>query len=215
MSEAFRHLMKIGQRIHHQVSDRKAPNRVYSIHEPEVACIVNSKIRKPLEFASKVSIATTVKSSRIVGGETFSGNPYDGSTLKQAVAGVPASTGASVTHVIVDNGYRGIKRWPDEVKVAIAGRKSLKPSLTKLLKRRQAVEPIIGHLKADHRMNRCFLKGPEGEALNALLAAVGFNFRKWLQAARQRLRSFLYLLLTEILALQPLALRSPQPFQTH
>ena len=50
---------------------------------------------------------------------------------------------------------------------------------TKLLKRRQAIEPIIGHLKSDHRMNRCHLKGERGDRLHAVLCAAGYNI-KWL-----------------------------------
>lgn len=38
---------------------------------------------------------------------------------------------------------------------------------------------VIGHLKADHRMNRCWLKGAVGDAINAVLSAAGYNLR-WL-----------------------------------
>ncbi len=54
------------------------------------------------------------------------------------------------------------------------------------LKRHQAVEPAIGHLKADHRMDRCWLAGTTGDALHAVLCAAGFNLR-WLMRAIARL----------------------------
>ena len=53
------------------------------------------------------------------------------------------------------------------------------------MKRRAAVEPIIGHLKAEHRMERNYLKGRGGDRINAALATVGFNFHlpiRWFAA---------------------------------
>ena len=64
--------------------------------------------------------------------------------------------------------------------------KSLTMPQRRWLKRRQAVEPAIGHLKSDHRMNRCWLKGKLGDALHAVLCAAGYNLR-WLMRAVPRL----------------------------
>ena len=43
------------------------------------------------------------------------------------------------------------------------------------------VQPIIGHMKSDTRMGRCFLRGLAGDAMNAILAAAGLNLRKLLR----------------------------------
>ena len=58
----------------------------------------------------------------------------------------------------------------------------MKPSEWRWFKRRSAIEPVIGHMKEDHRMDRNYLKGVEGDKMNALLAACGFNLRKLLRA---------------------------------
>jgi IS5 family transposase len=58
----------------------------------------------------------------------------------------------------------------------------MKPSEWRWFKRRSAVEPVIGHMKQDHRMDRNYLKGTEGDKINAILAACGFNLRKLLRA---------------------------------
>lgn len=80
----------------------------------------------------------------------------------------------------VDLGYRGVDADNPGVSIKHRGkRKQLNAEELKLLKRRQAIEPVIGHLKQDHRMDRCHLKGEQGDRLHAVLCAAGFNFR-WL-----------------------------------
>jgi IS5 family transposase len=52
------------------------------------------------------------------------------------------------------------------------------------MRRRPAVEPVIGHIKAEHRMGRNYLKGRDGDRVNAVLAAAGYNFGlllRWLE----------------------------------
>jgi Transposase zinc-ribbon domain/Transposase DDE domain len=84
-------------------------------------------------------------------------------------------------------------RWPDGVECPACGgaahceleKRGVTPAIKRELKRRAAVEPVIGHLKGDHRMDRNFLIGSHGDAANAVLAAVGYNFRRlaaWLKA---------------------------------
>ena len=71
--------------------------------------------------------------------------------------------------------------------------KSLTDHEKRLLKRRQAIEPLIGHTKADHRMDRCWLQGAMGDALHALSCAAGYNIRWLLRAmARLGLRGLFY-----------------------
>ena len=96
-------------------------------------------------------------------------------------------TGRSPQQVIVDLGYRGVDQDNPTVEIIHRGKyKSLTQQQRRWLKRRQAVEPAIGHLKSDHRMDRCWLKGQLGDALHAVLCAAGYNLR-WLMRAMVRL----------------------------
>lgn len=156
----------------------KDKNKLYALHAPEVECIGKGKARQPYEFGVKVGIAITAKKGLVVGARSFPGNPYDGDTLEEHLEQTAILTGVSPKTAIVDLGYRG--RQPDNITIVHRGkRKTLKPPQVKLLKRRQAVEPTIGHLKDEHRMRRCHFKGQLGDALNAVLAAAGYNIR-WL-----------------------------------
>ena len=89
-------------------------------------------------------------------------------------------TGMKPVTAYVDLGYRGVDADNPGIEIKHRGKKkSLTPQEWKLLKRRQAIEPIIGHLKSDNRMNRCHLKGQQGDSLHAVLCAAGYNIR-WL-----------------------------------
>ena len=131
----------------------------------------------------KVGIATTLQGNLIVGARTLPGNPYDGHTLNEQVeqAGIlMQATGMKPQTVYVDLGYRGVDQANPGIDIKRRGKfKSLTDQEKKMLKRRQAIEPIIGHLKADHRMNRCHLRGADGDSLHAVLCAAGYNIR-WL-----------------------------------
>ena len=184
MSKQMSELLDLSERVHAQTKDKASKNKVYSLHEPHMACIAKGKAHKPYEFGSKVSVASTILGAWIVGVKSFAGNPYDGSTLKEVMENMESVTGAPVRTVFADKGYRGSTHWPETCSVLLSGRRRLSPSLARLLKRRQAIEPVLGHLKQDHRMNRNFLKGTLGDTLNALLAGVAFNFHKLLRYFR-------------------------------
>jgi IS5 family transposase len=131
----------------------------------------------------KVGIAATLKHNLIVGARSFAGKPYDGHTLNEQLEQATIlmqETGQSPLTAYVDLGYRGVDADNPGVAIKHRGKyKTLTDKERKLLRRRQAVEPIIGHLKADHRMDRCYLKGDKGDRLNAVLCAAGYNIR-WL-----------------------------------
>ncbi len=160
--------------------------KIYSLHAPEVECIGKGKAHRPYEFGVKVSLATTLHRSKggqfIAHVKALPGNPYDGHTLATVLPEIEAQIGAPVTRVLADRGYRGHNAPPDmRFKVYIAGQKrGVTNAIKRELRRRSAVEPVIGHAKADHRMGRNFLKGPHGDAANAILAAAGYNFRRLL-----------------------------------
>ena len=174
------------QRIGAQSAQRKAIDgepKLYAWHAPEVDCISKGKARRPYEFGVKVGIASTFKGNLIVGARAFHRNPYDGHTLssqlEQATILMQDCAAAPET-VFVDLGYRGVDADNPGVRVVHRGKpKRLTAQERRQLKRRQAIEPMIGHLKADHRMDRCHLKGEYGDRLHAVLCAAGYNI-KWL-----------------------------------
>lgn len=169
---------------------RQDKNKLYALHAPEVECIGKGKARKPYEFGVKTSVAITHKSGLMVGARTFPGNPYDGHILSaqlEQVGILLQDTGKVPKEVFVDLGFRGVDADNPNVEIIHRGKaKSLTTGQWRLLKRRQAIEPSIGHLKADHRMDRCWLWGQTGDALHAVLCAAGYNIR-WLMRAALRL----------------------------
>jgi transposase, IS5 family len=177
LSEKLQESLRIAELINQQQKDDKG--KIYSMHAPEVECIAKGKVHKKYEFGCKVSVATTSKSNWVVGIDAVHGNPYDGKTLKETHQQVEKLTGQKVEEIFVDKGYKGTAHHPEGVKVYLAGRK-LKGILKKLLKRRSAIEPVIGHLKHDHRMERNHLLGKDGDRINAMLVGSGFNLRKLL-----------------------------------
>ncbi|MCH8842180.1 MAG: IS5 family transposase [SAR324 cluster bacterium] len=172
-------LLALAERIYSQ--QKKSKNKVYSVHAPEVACIAKGKVHKKYEFGCKVGVVSTSKKNWIAGVEAYHGNPYDGHTLVSAIDQATRLTGWTPQEAFCDKGYQGHNRLVG-TKVHLVGkrRKNLGRALKRWMKRRAAIEPIIGHLKADHRMNRNHYRGQQGDAANALLSAAGFNLRKLL-----------------------------------
>jgi IS5 family transposase len=164
---------------------RQSKNKLYSLHEPNVDCVSKGKAHKRYEFGVKASIVVTAKESFIVGARSYPGNPYDGHTLKDQLQQVETLTGKKPETCFVDRGYKG--SGVDDIKVLVAGQKRGVPKKEKpWMGRRNSVEPIIGHLKSDGKLRRCFLKGVLGDAINVILSACGQNLRKllkWLYCA--------------------------------
>lgn len=181
-------LMERAERFRTQ--QQKDKNKLYALHAPEVECIGKGKARKPYEFGVKASIAITHRSGLVVGARTFPGNPYDGHVLREQLeqtAILLEDIGKTPKEVVVDLGYRGVDHDNPGVQIIHRGKyRSLTVQQRRWLKRRQAVEPTIGHLKVDHRMDRCWLQGASGDALHAVLCAAGYNLR-WLLRAMVRL----------------------------
>jgi transposase, IS5 family len=202
-------LMERAERIRTQ--QPKDKNKLYALHAPEVECIGKGKARKPYEFGVKASLAVTHKSGLMVGARTFPGNPYDGHVLNEQLeqTGILLEdTGKVPKQVIVDLGYRGVDKDNPDVEIIHRGKyKSLTQQQRRWLKRRQAVEPAIGHLKSDNRMDRCWLQGQLGDALHAVLCAAGYNLR-WLLRAMVRLGLKALLLRPVFLTLMATVLRA-------
>ncbi len=181
----FRPMLFLAGRVLTQERGQRGP-KVYSLHAPETECIGKGKAHKPYEFGVKVSIATTVAPSRggqfVLAAKALPGAPYDGHTLSTVIPHVEALVGNEVRRIIADKGYRGHGMpAPYSMRVFVSEQKrGVTRQIKRELKRRSAVEPVIGHLKSDHRMNRNFLLGSAGDAVNAVLAAVGYNFARLL-----------------------------------
>lgn len=180
VDESLRELVALAERLLAQT--RTSKHKLYSVHAPEVECIAKGKAHKRYEFGCKASVATTSKSNWIVGAHALHGNPYDGHTLRGAIAQVERLTGQTPQDVMVDQGYRGHGYEGSAiVHVVRSIPKRATRALRRMLKRRAAIEPTIGHLKSGNRLDRNYLTGPEGDKINALLSAAGYNLRKLLR----------------------------------
>ena len=143
-------------------------NKLYSLHAPEVECLAKGKAHKRYEFGVKVSIAATNKSNFVVGVMALSGNPYDGHTLTGALEQVRRMSGQRIDEVL----WIGLPgAWRESKRSVYSGQKRgiTTQRLKRSLKRRQAIEPIIGHLKSDGLLGRNYLKGTLGDQMNVLL----------------------------------------------
>jgi transposase, IS5 family len=177
--------------------------KLYSFHAPEVECIGKGKARSPYEFGVKVSIVATNRCAPagqfVLHAQSLPGNPYDGHTLNDAIEGAQRLTGLQIERAYVDKGYRGHDA-PDPRRVFISGQKrGVFGVIKRELRRRSAIEPLIGHMKEEGHLGRCYLKGHAGDAANAILTAVGHNFRRILAWLRNLLRSIFHALLTVLI----------------
>ena len=201
----FAQLLSLAQRVRAQERHQRG-HKVYSLHAPEVECIGKGKAHKPYEFGVKVSVATTLKHCKggqfVTHVQALPGNPYDGHTLARVIPAMEQLIGNTIERLHADAGYRGHNAPPDyKFKIYTSKQKRrVTPQIKREMRRRSAVEPVIGHLKAEHRMDRNYLAFREGDANNAVLAAVGYNFRRLIRW----LRILWCLILTLILA-------SPKP----
>jgi IS5 family transposase len=179
--------------LNQQIKDK---NKIYALHEPDVVCISKGKSRNRYEFGSKVSLVMTHKKSLITSSQSLDNNPYDGHTLKSALTNAQEITQTKIDDAFVDKGYKGhgIDEEEDNIRIFISGKrthngKKLTKTLKKHLKRRQAIEPIIGHMKNDGKLNLSRLKGVIGDKINAVLAACGHNLRMILKHLRKLLKN--------------------------
>jgi IS5 family transposase len=155
LEDRFGPLLDLASRVRQQDQRQRGP-KVYSLHAPEVECIGKGKARAPYEFGCKVSIVTPVTAPKggqfVLHAKALHGNPYDGHTLGPVIAGLEKLTGVAVRRIHVDKGYRG-HNYPEKFKVWITGQvRRVTKAIRREMRRRAAVEPVIGHLKDDHRM---------------------------------------------------------------
>lgn len=176
--------LQLFRKVHGQ--KRSDKNKIYSLHEPDVLCIGKGKEHKKYEFGRKASIIWTKTTGIIVGAMSFTKNVYDGHTLPEVLEQTWQITQTCPKVAICDRGYKGYQDVGD-IKILRPGRpkKNDTPYQRRIarerFRRRAGIEPIIGHLKQDHRMARNYLKGVLGDAINLFMAAAAYNFRKWIR----------------------------------
>jgi IS5 family transposase len=174
--ELFKELV-VGAKLLIQAKEDK--NKIYSCHEPAVSCIAKGKAHKPYEFGAKACLVVTEKKG-----------------LAESLQKAEKVTGVEINRVVVDRGFRGHE--VTEKQVLISRTKGLAPTLRKALKRRQAIEPWIGHMKSDGKLGRCYLKGTTGDQMHGILVAIAHNFRMILRKLRHFYARFLKWAITEV-----------------
>jgi IS5 family transposase len=206
LAARFADLLALAHRVRFQ-DHRQRGHKVYALHAPEVECIGKGKARAPYEFGCKVSIATPATKPRggqfVLHAKALHGNPFDGHTLGPVLAELARQTGVTPRRIHVDKGYRG-HNHPEKFRVWITGQvRRVSKTIRREMKRRAAVEPVIGHTKAEHRMGRNYLKGRDGDQANAVLAAAGYNFSLLLRWLAGLLRALFRALLAAPPSAQP------------
>jgi transposase, IS5 family len=198
LEERFADLLALAVRVRLQDHRQRGP-KVYALHAPEVECIGKGKARAPYEFGCKVSVATPATKPKggqfVLHAKALHGNPFDGHTLGPVITELEALTGVETRRIHVDKGYRG-HNHAHKFRVWISGQvRRVTAPIRREMRRRAAVEPVIGHLKAEHRMGRNYLKGRDGDRINAVLAAAGYNFGLLLRWLERLLRALMRMLL--------------------
>ena len=179
-------LVKLSKGLIAQDKNTPGKEKIYSVHEPQVECIAKGKVHKRYEFGVKAGFVTASRTNWVLGAAALPGNPYDGNTLAQMLRQAEEISGVKPQHAYCDLGYRGHDYRGDcDVQVVNRFRKRKPRAILRWWKRRSAIEPVIGHVKSDHCMERNMLAGAAGDKLNAMLAAIGFNLVKLMRGLKR------------------------------
>jgi IS5 family transposase len=140
------------------------------------------KAHAPYEFGVKV----TFQATDALHVTALPRNPYDGHTLEKMIPAMEDTIGAEIERLLAEAGYRGHNApQSHKFRVFTAGQKRrTTPVIKREMRRRSAIEPVIGHIKSEHPIGRNYLAHSQGDATNAILAAAGYNFSlllKWLR----------------------------------
>jgi len=194
---------------------RISKDKIYSLHEPETCCISKGKEHKKYEFGNKASFVKT-NSGVIVGAMGFR-NEYDGHTLETALKQVNKLVGKYPKTAVVDRGYKGLNQVEEtSILLPKTPKKNqswyLSNKLRKAHQKRAAIEPIIGHIKQDHRLNRNFYKGVVGDNINIMLAAAGFNFKRMMNKYKSSFWHFFQTLIFKIIEVMNFNLKIKMAF---
>ena len=195
-------LVSLGKKVIDQtkqvLSGESPRNRIYSLHEPDVAVIKKGKSYPDCEFGSIVALSKN-DDGLILSHVEYQHNVADVKTLGQVITGIRRNTGKPPRDVTADRGFdQSLKkqencrrRWGVQ-RVAIPKKgktphpRSKESWFRKALRQRVKIEPVIGHLKCDHRMNRCRYRGAAGDTVNVVLATLAWNTKKVVHLHRQK-----------------------------
>jgi transposase, IS5 family len=183
--QTYRKELELYYRILNQ--KRTDKNKIYSIYKPFTSCIAKGKAHKQYEFGTKVGLTTTFKTLIITAIKSFEGNPHDSKTIAPLLEQMQSNINYTPKEVIYDRGGKGIKQIGN-TKIATPDYRPLKRDTLyqkrvkrKKYRRRAAIEPVIGHLKTDFRLNQNYLWGDNSPQINAFLAATGWNLKKMMK----------------------------------
>ena len=191
-----RKFSQILSQTHHLLERKRSDSKkIYSLHESHVDCISKGKAHKKYEFGCKVSLTITHREVGIITSiSALHGNPFDGHTLKAALASSEKNTIIKVKKAFVDEGYKG-----HGVEDAVVYRSRQKKGVTRRIKReinrRQAIEPYIGHIKSECKLGISRLKGIVGDKVNAISSAAAYNLKLIINHLREVLLQILCLMI--------------------
>lgn len=187
--------------------NRTDSDKIYSLYKPFTACIAKGKAHKQYEFGTKVGIITTSKRLIITAVKSFTGNPHDSKTIEPLLDQMQSNFNYVPQEVIYDRGGKGAKQIGSTI-ISTPDYRPLKRdteyqkrSKRKKFRRRAAIEPVIGHLKTDFRMNQNYLWGEDSPQINAFLAATGWNLKKMMKQLKEEFK-YLALYIYELLFLK-------------
>ncbi|MBC8236639.1 MAG: IS5 family transposase [Helicobacteraceae bacterium] len=189
------------------LQEKGSKNKIYSLHESHAYAVGKGKDHKKWEYGTKASLVTTKKSGIIIGVASHKKNEHDSKTLEAALTSANSNRTKLIKEAICDRGYVG-KKEVLNTKISLPGvplkrdTKYQKEQKREKFRRRAAIEPIIGHVKSDHRMKINYLKGFIGDEINLLLAASAFNLKKWMNNFIQFIILLKLLMLTTALLQQ-------------
>ncbi len=178
--------------VNQQKNDK---DKIYSLHKPFTRCIAKGKVHKPYEFGNKVGIITTSRKGRkiITAVKAFLGNPFDGHTIEPLLGQMENNGLKLPKEIIYDRGGKG-RAEIKGVKILTPGKAKKtdtpyqKQRKRKKFRSRAGIEPIIGHLKTDHRMAQNYLLDETGIQINALMACAAWNFKKLMEVLKENVK---------------------------
>ena len=194
-------------KLYHQILNQKRTdkNKIYSIHKPFTSCIAKGKAHKQYEFGTKIGLNTTFKTLIITAIKSFDGNPHDSKTIEPLLKQMEKNMSHQPNEIIYDRGGKGIKEI-EKTKISTPDYRPLKRDTEyqkrvkkQKFRRRAAIEPVIGHLKTDFRMNQNYLSGNNSPQINAFLAATGWNLKKMMKQLKEKNKILLEYILNHLL----------------
>lgn len=175
---------------------RTDKNKIYSLYKPFTSCIAKGKAHKQYEFGNKVGLLLNPRSLVILGIKSFEGNPHDSLTIEPLLDQMEQNLDYLPEEVVYDRGGRG-KKEIKGVRVSTPSKPLAKDDACsrrakrRKFRRRAAIEPVIGHLKKELRMEQNFLLGDKSPGINALLAAAGWNMKKMMEKLKKGIKIWL------------------------